>query len=165
VEALTLVAVRSTVAGVALAGHGNVVIPQSVAVVAVLLGHVGNAFAGAVAGTQTDHGGVVGPAGEGTLVALGDEALEVARELALGGGVGVVRRGTGAGARGTVAGGTVVAGEALAHARIAVAKALVRALGVLVGGVDEGDAGRIAHVGKGLGRVNRIGSIEISNGC
>ena len=156
VEAQTLVAVRSAVARVALAGHGNVVIPQSVTVATVLLGHVGNALAGTVARAHANHGSMVGTAGEGTLVSLGGKALEVALELGLGGGVGIVDGATGTGTGGTVAGGSVVSGKALAHAGEAVAKALVGALGILVGGVDEGVAGSIAHVRKGLSDSVRI---------
>lgn len=71
-------AVRSAVAGVALSGHGNVVIPQSVAVATILLGHIGNALAGTVAGAHANHGRMVGAASEGTLVVLGGKTLKVA---------------------------------------------------------------------------------------
>jgi hypothetical protein len=163
VEAQTLVAVRSAVAWVALAGHGNVVIPKSVAVATILLGQVGNALAGTVTRAHANHGRMVGTSSERTLLALCGKTLQVAPELGLSGGVGIVDGATGTGTRGTVAGGTIVSRKALAHAGKAVAKALVGALGILVGGVDEGVAGSITHVGEGLGHAVRIYGRTLDN--
>ncbi|EJK68124.1 hypothetical protein THAOC_10729, partial [Thalassiosira oceanica] len=151
-EARPVEAVRSGVAGIALAAHRDVLVPEAVDVLVVEVREGFDRHARAVAVALPVLRVFGGPAREGRPRVEDlecDVALVVPRRAG-GGGQDVAR------ARRALTGGPVVAREALALPLQAVAQSLVRALHVIVGGVVEDGAGRVGHQGKALGRPVRV---------
>ena len=151
-EARPVETVRPGVAGIALAAHRDVPVPEAVDVLAVEVRKGFDRHARAVAVALLVLRVLGGPARECRIRVEDLErnvALVVPRRAG-GGGLNVAR------ARRALTGGPVVAREALALSLRAVAQPLVRALHVVVGGVVEDGAGRVRHEGVTLGRPVRV---------